>query len=97
MAEEVEVERGDALGYDVKEDEGERDKRQYDGGAAEDQHGIGKTAPPEIAHQAAFLIAGRRSRGRRCLAIDQISMRDNELMMSVMTKSTKPISTSALR
>ena len=97
LREEVPVERREALLEDVEEDEEERNEGQDHGGAAENDDELEKSLAPR---RSRFMPPPPRpapERGVTALTLTsrltlQIRKRESALMMSVITKSTRPIS-----
>ena len=99
FSKERQVERRDPLGHHVEQHQRERNQRDDDAEPAEHDDEVGHGAPPVIPGHAALRAGAGASarRGRFCRPIDQMNIREMTLMISVMTKSTMPISTSACR
>src|SRR5262249_30206583 len=89
LGEEVERERGRALPGDVAEEEEEDAERRDGGGDGGAEHEPLTTTAPLIRRLHARAVSGART-----LAI---RIRATAFTMSVITKSTRPISTSAAR
>ena len=101
VREELEVEGLDALADDKKEDERQRDQREQHGARAERDEDRGPRLAAAAAGCHATASAGVAAAGAGAVlalrAMLQISRRERELTIKVMTKSTRPISISASR
>ena len=101
LGEETPAQRRDALRQHVEQHEGQRDEGDQHRQDAQPDDDVRKQPTPAIPHHVALSAAGITAvltgRACRCRAIDQMNNREMALMMSVITKSTRPISTRAFR
>ena len=97
--EERQVERRDALRDDVEEHERQRHEREQHRQAAEHDDDVREHRGGSDRASCGRLgrAAGADARPLCAAPIDQMNSREITLMMSVMMKSTRPISTSACR